>query len=219
MKSFCETRLGRLYQGDCCDILKSIPSGAVDLVVTDPPYNLVTKSASGDINPWPDLLNSACFFRAWQTEVFRILPTHGALWQFCNWRTLPAITKAVNDNGRTLTSLLVWDKGLLGTAPKRALRPGYELVALVAGPDFRIENRSLKDIQKFQWRSIKPTGHPAEKPVELMKWLIEISGAARVLDPFMGSGTTAVACEELCIPWVGCELNDEYCRIVRARVS
>ena len=72
----------------------------------------------------------------------------------------------------------------------RGLRPSYEMVALWAMPEFTIDDRSLPDIQRFKWSGHKPTGHPAEKPAALCRWIIESSNARVVLDPFNGSGST-----------------------------
>lgn len=223
MRPFYQTDYGQLYCGDSFDILQDLPDGSAGLVVTDPPYNLMTKSASQGkykLNPWPDLINSTHFFYRWQKEVFRILQGKGAMWQFCNWRTAPAIIKSINDCGHDVTSQLIWDKGLLGTGPKKALRPGYEVVMLVALDDFIIEDRSLKDIVKVQWQTNKPHGHPAEKPEALIKWLIEKSGKRfPVLDPFSGSGTTAAVCEKMKIPWIAIEMNPQYCEIAVERLK
>ena len=70
-----------------------------------------------------------------------------------------------------------------------------ELVALFGMPDFSIKDRGLADVQQFPVGSHKPNGHPAEKPVSLMAFLVKHTPGT-VCDPFMGSGTTAVAAME-----------------------
>lgn len=221
IEPYFETKLGKLYKGDCLEIIPQI--GQVELVITDPPYNFTTKSSgAGKLNPWADVCNSAYWFSAIIKGSMSItLQEGGAMWQFCNWRTLPSITKAVFDAGYQIDSLLVWDKVAPGPGMK-GLRPTYELVALISHSDFKIKNRSLKDIQKFKWSYFKPTGHPAEKPVALIEWLINIStrgDSGTVFDPFCGSGSLAVACEKLGRKWIGIELSEEWCEKSAKRIE
>ena len=101
------------------------------------------------------------------------------------------------------------------------MRPRYELCALFCGPDFAIPNRGLADIQLFKWSSTKPHGHPAEKPEALVRWIIEQSSkeGAVVLDLFMGSGTTAVACMRTGRNYIGFELNERSHDIAMDRIA
>ena len=82
-----------------------------------------------------------------------------------------------------------------------------------------IENRGLPDIQWFKWSSQKPHGHPAEKPVHLMRWCVKHSPLGVVLDPFMGSGTTLVAAKLEGRKAVGIELEERYCEIAAKRLA
>src|SRR5690606_24877347 len=145
--------------------------------------------------------------RAWLNECRRLAT--GACWSCMNWRSLVTFQKAACDLGWPIESLLVWDKCWFGPGGKRGLRPSYELVALwLTGGS--VSDRGLSDIQRFRWSSHKPNGHPAEKPVELMRWLGEVVGAASVLDPFMGSGTTGVACVQTGRRFIGIEKEPKY---------
>lgn len=211
--------INKIICGDCLEIMKGIPSGAIDLVVTDPPYNFTTASAgSGKLNPWADLTNAAFWFAAWMQECSRVLRYDGAIWQFCNWRSLPTITKAAFDIGNQIESLLVWDKEWIGPGGCNGLRPSYELVSLIRKDGFSIKNRGIPDIKRSKWSGIKPSGHPAEKPLHLMSWLIDISGGGLILDPFAGSGTTLIAAKKLNRNSIGIEINPDYCKIAEDRL-
>ncbi len=220
MKPYYEYRGITIYHGDCMEIMPQV--GKANLVVTDPPYNFTTASAgSGKLNPWSDLCNPAYWFSAWhKIAMEKLFSAQGAMWHFCNWRTIPTITKAVFDNGFQIESLLVWDKDWIGPGGQRGLRPSYELVALICHDKFRIKDRSLYDIQKFPWSTAKPH-HPAEKPVELMKWLIEKSTIENetILDPFMGSGSTLRAAKDLHRKAIGIEAQERYCEIAVNRLK
>lgn len=196
-----------MYLGDCLEILPTLPR--VDVVITDPPYGINTKSdGTGKLSPWGDLCNSAFWYAEWLRLCRGRLPlVGGCLWTCLNWRSLVTFQKAAIDASWAIESLLVWDKCWIGPGGTRGLRPSYEMVALMVNGDFSIDDRGIPDIQRFKWSGLKPTGHPAEKPVPLMRFLIDnsTSEGQTVLDPFAGSGTTAIAALEAGRSFVGIE--------------
>jgi DNA modification methylase len=209
-----------LYCGGCMEVFPTLEAHSFDLCVTDPPYMFtMASSGSGKLNPLADAMNGARFYTEWYRLVKDKLPDNGALWTFGNWRTFAAMQIAFWNAAWDLTSLLVWNKDWPGTGQK-GLRNTYELVALAAKPGFTIKDRSLRDIQTFKWQApLGKTGHPAEKPDALMRWLIEISAASCVLDPFMGSGTTGVAALHLGLNFIGVEMDEHFFDIACKRIE
>ena len=199
-----------LYLGDCLEILPTLPK--VDAVITDPPYSINTKSdGSGKLNPWGDLVNSAYWYSAWMAAARgRLNLSAGCMWTCLNWRSLVTFQKAACDIGWPIESLMIWDKEWIGPGGSRGLRPSYEMVALFAHGDFAIKNRGLPDIQRFKVGSHKPNGHPAEKPIDLMRFCVKHSACRVILDPFMGSGTTALAALESGCHFIGVELDEQW---------
>ena len=218
-------RLNYIDNIDCLEGLKEIPDNSVDLIVTDPPYGIGIKSQGGvtsKLNPWADVCNASFWYTAWMRECKRILKDDGALWSFINWRYLPTLYKAGLDIQWSIESLLVWDKCWIGPSGKKGLRPRYELVALYAMPDFAIPNRGLPDIQAFKWSAVKPHGHPAEKPLDLIRWIIQSSDksdGAVIVDPFMGSGTTAEAAVLEGCSYIGFEMDPDWIGKANERIS
>lgn len=211
----------KLYKGDCLDIMQEIPSASVDMVLCDPPYMINTKSdGNGKLNPWADYCNASYWYENWMSEVRRILKPDGCLWSFLNWRSFVTFQKAACDLRWPIESVLVWDKCWIGPGGTKGLRPSYELVALFAMPDFRIEDRGLYDIQRFKWSSKKPHGHPAEKPVELCEWIIKNSAKpeSTILDCFMGSGTTGEAAVNLGMSFIGIEMDEHFYGVSEKRI-
>lgn len=207
-----------IYHGECLEIIPTLPK--VGLVVTDPPYGINTKSDGlGKLNPWTDLCNSAYWYAAWFRAVRARLTNDGAMWTFLNWRSLVTFQKAACDEAWPIESLLVWDKQWIGPGGSRGLRPSYEMVALFAMPEFAIADRGIPDIRRSLWSGNKPTGHPAEKPVDLLQWIINESGGAPILDPFMGSGSTLVAAKNLGRAAIGIEVEERYCEMAALRLS
>lgn len=206
-----------IYNADCRDVLPQLEP--VDLVLTDPPYGINTKSdGMGKLSPWADLCNAAFWYADWIKSCQVKLRHDGALWSFHNWRSMVTFQKASCDIGWPIESCLIWDKRWIVPGGPKGLRPSYEMVSLFTMPNFSIENRGIPDIKAVQWSSQKPNGHPAEKPIELCKWLIEISGGETILDPFAGSGTTLVAAKALGLKAIGIELERKYCDIAIERL-
>ena len=209
-----------LWLGDCRDVLPGLEKGSIELVVTDPPYGINTKSdGNGKLSPWPDLCNSSLWYEWWIGQARRLLSWNGALWSFLNWRSLVTFQKASCDLCWPIESLLIWDKCWIGPGGNKGLRPSYEMVSLWAMPDFSIDNRGLADVQRFKWSSHKPNGHPAEKPINLISWLINESGGQSILDPFAGSGTTLRAAKDMGRKSIGIEINEAYCEISARRLE
>ena len=210
-----------LILGDCLDILPTLPK--VDAVITDPPYGINTKSdGSGKLSPWGDLVNSAYWYAEWmRIAKSRLQPSGGCMWTCLNWRSLVTFQKAALDAKWAIESLLVWDKEWIGPGGTRGLRPSYELVALLVDGDFSIADRGLPDVQRFKWSSMKPNGHPAEKPESLMRFLVDngTREAGTVLDPFMGSGTTGAAAIAAGRKFVGIEQDPEWFALSCERID
>ena len=212
-----------LHLGDCREILPTL--GNVGAVITDPPYGINTKSdGGGKLSPWADLCNAAFWYADWLATCRKLLESphgrgSGPLWTFLNWRSMVTFQKASCDIGWSIESLLIWDKCWIGPGGSRGLRPSYEMVALFIAGDFSIDDRGLADIQRWKVGSYKPNGHPAEKPIEGLSWLVKNSGQGVILDPFMGSGTTGVAAVRAGRPFVGIEIDQNWFDLARRRID
>jgi DNA modification methylase len=214
-----------LYHGDCLDILPTIPGGTVTACVTDPPYVIGAVSAgnmASKAGGWADMMNSALWFIEWYRMVDRLLKHAGSFWTFCNWRSLPVVMKAALTAGLPITSLMVWDKEWIGPGGSQGLRPSYELCALMAKPDFAIPDRGIPDVWRHKTGGFKPDGHPAQKPSLLVERILRtcaIPPSGLVLDPFSGSGTTAVAAKALGLRCIAIEAEERWCALAAARLD
>lgn len=207
-----------LYCGNSLELLELLQDGTYGLVLTDPPYMINTKSdGTGKIDPWGDYMNAAVFYANWIGKARQKLMADGALLSFLNWRSVATFTKASCLLGWPMESLVVWNKKYLGTN-MRGFRPMYEMIALFTQPGFKLGNRCLGDIVEEPRLTRKPN-HPAEKPVALLEFLLREAKKDNVLDVFMGSGTTLVACEKLGLNGTGIEINEKYFDIACRRVE
>ena len=207
-----------LYCGDALDVLPQLPS--VALVITDPPYSfgLASTAAEGKAGSWGDMMNNARWYGSWLSECRRLTEhRQGAAWVFNSWRSFPVLARAAHETW-AIESLLVWDKDWIGPGGPRGLRPSYELVALFVHAEFALADRGLPDVWRSPWSSQKPNGHPAEKPIDLVRRLIRESGGDLVLDPFCGSGTTLEAAKIEGRQAIGIECEPKYCELTVKRL-
>lgn len=225
MSPYYSDDLITLYQGDALEVMPTLAAGSFDAVVTDPPYVIGAVSA-GSLNSksggWADMMNSALWFAAWYREAGRLLRHTGAMWSFANWRTVPVVMRAAVDAGLPVTSLAVWDKEWIGPGGPQGLRPSYEVVALLAKPGFRVPDRGVADVIRHKVGGHKPNGHPAEKPVGLVERLLRIHDlqpGQAVLEPFAGSGTTAIAAKSLGLRCVAIEAEEKWCELIASRLD
>ena len=225
------TRLGEsvtLYLGDCLDVMRDMPTGSVDAVVTDPPFDVTLTSLTRDTPAFAELARrqwTALF--EWVAEAARIMRDGGALYTFTNGEDIGAYKQAFADAGLRWYSRLHWIKtNPLPSFLKHNYRGGVELALYACkgtGPRFYKE-RTQQELRCYWMLPIVGgkvrTEHPTQKPVALMSEWIENSCPpdGTVLDPFMGSGTTGVACVQTGRNFIGIEIDPTYYAIAEKRI-
>ena len=221
MDAYYKDEFTTLYHGDCLELLPSISN--VALVIADPPYSFgLGSSIEHKAGSWHDLMNNSTFYMRWLAECRRATITQqGAVWVFNSWRSFPTLARAAADLKWRIESLLVWDKDWIAAGGPKGLRPSYELVALFCQAGFAMPNRGLPDIWTHPWGAVKPTGHPAEKPLALCERLVKESGkeGGTVLDPFAGSGTTLLAAKNAGRRAIGIEADERFCEMAVLRLN
>jgi site-specific DNA-methyltransferase (adenine-specific) len=192
-----------LYLGDCLDILPSLPKSAA--LISDPPYGIDYKPLRGS--------NGS---KMWGDEVVTGDAVDFDPTPFLDYdKVVLWGASAYSDKLPRNYGWLVWDKS------PRGPRVGFVYSHCeLAWTNF------MGRIQKinYEWegasRAGEPFAHPTQKPVAVMKWSIEQAGApAEVVDPFMGSGTTGIACHALGIPFTGIEIELKYFDVACQRIE
>lgn len=213
-----------LLHGDCLEIMKDIPDGSVDLVLTDPPYGISFQSQwKKNKADWkPKILNDEKPFTGFIPELKRIVSKNGAVMIFTRWDVQQEFIDCMVKNAMKPKNVLIWDKVIHGMGDlKRAYGSRYESVIYWANSDFRFNGKRPTDILRYQRVSANKLLHPNEKPIDLLSCMIKqtTSDNATVLDCFMGSGSTGVACLNTNRNFVGIELDDEYFEIAKHRIN
>lgn len=216
----------KLILGDCLGVMKGMEGNSVDAVVTDPPYAIMGGGASiagKGISEAFDLQFYESWFREIATEIFRILKPAGAMWWTTDWRGAVAAEKALSRIGTYqenlhLAAIGVWDRGGLGMG--HVLRKTYECFAVAVMPEWKRTITDMPDVWHIKWTpGDRKNGHPAEKPIQLFEQAINLIGGDTILDPFMGSGTTGVACVKTGRNFIGVEIDPGYYAIAERRIK
>ncbi|MCU0842802.1 MAG: site-specific DNA-methyltransferase [Thiobacillaceae bacterium] len=218
-----------LFLGDCLAIMPTI--APVDAVMTDPPYcsggayrgdRLMSCAAKyqqhGQVNGRNEFRHDAKdqrAFTSWCAEwVGRLpIPDGGYFLSFIDWRNLPALTDAVQWAGLIWRGVCPWDKGLGSRAPHKGYARhqaeyvvwatrGECRIATHGGPHPGVYRHTVKQSDKFHM-----AGKPSALMAELCQW---VPNGATILDPFMGSGTTGVACLQTGRRFVGIEIDPTH---------
>ena len=211
--------INQIIQGDCLEVMKGIPDKSIDLVVTDPPYG-----KRKDIE-WDNEENFIRNIDLWFSEFFRI-SKYGTL-IFCAGSMIPHLIK---NREKEYQRILFWNKppgSQFNGACNNRLWYSVEPI-LVFSQNYEELKKNYEEDCEYAYQffnkgtiPFKKYKHPTTKSVKLMEYLIlHFSKKGQIiLDPFLGSGTTAVACKELGRKYIGIEISPEYCEIARRRIN
>ncbi|MDA8008301.1 MAG: site-specific DNA-methyltransferase [Alphaproteobacteria bacterium] len=228
-----------IHNEDCMATMSRMDDGSVDLIVTSPPYNLRNTTGGGlhsRNSRWGNAALKQGYtdhddmmphdeYVAWQrkclTEMMRVIPDTGAIYYNHKWRVQDGLLQGREDimRGFPVRQIIIWQRAGGFNWNQHYYLPTYEVIYLVAKPDFRLAPGANKHTDIWHITPDLGTRHPAPFPEELARRCISSTDARIVYDPFMGSGTTAVAAKSLGRVWIGSETSPEYCRIARERLA
>ena len=235
MNSFDEKYLNRIICADCLQTMKEMPSNSVDLIVTSPPYNLKNSTGNGmksgtASGKWANAALQKGYshyddnmpheqYVQWQRdclgEMFRLIENDGAIFYNHKWRVQDGLLQDRQDivSGFPVRQIIIWRrKGGINFNPGYFL-PTYEVIYLIAKPDFKLVPKSNGVGDVWEFTQEMKNGHPAPFPVALIDRIIGSTNAQIILDPFMGSGTTAIVAMGLKRNYIGIELSPDYCEM------
>jgi len=216
-----------LHLGDCLEVMKQIPDKSVDLVLTDPPYNIARKNnfstmgrAGIDFGEWDKGFDLFSYI----DQVNRVLKKDGSFVVFNAWRNLGAIADYAEKQGFETKDMIRLEKS--NPMPRNRDRryiTDYECaIWFVKEKSKWTFNRQDEKYQRPKFVASIETGlHPTQKNLSLMESLVKIHSNLTdiVLDPFMGSGTTGVACKNLNRKFIGIEQDPTYFQIAKERIN
>jgi len=207
-----------LMQGDCLEVMKDIPDGSVDMVLSDIPYGEVSQKSSG-LRKLDRGNADTCEIDLSVMVDDAVRVCGGSFYIFCGTEQISEIITHFKRHKLT-TRLCAWEKS--NPSPMNGTRlwlSGLEFCVFARQPNATFSEHCQKALWKFPVGKSKV--HPTEKPVKLMQRLIEASSneGETVLDFTMGSGTTGVAAKSLNRSFIGIELDETYFGIAEGRID
>lgn len=216
-----------VYLGDSRELIRQIPSASVDLLLTDPPYNLSPYSTGNMKFDWRKEINNDLAqwdqeeFRPaeWLSEFKRVLKPTGNIFAFCSYNLLGKWHETFDPEFNTF-QFMVWHK--TNPIPK-VRRAGFlnscELIVCMWNKGHTWNFTTQKDMHNFievpicmGGQRVKKPFHPTQKPLKVLEHIIRLASnlGDTVLDPFMGVGSTGVASLRLERKFVGIEIDQGY---------
>lgn len=223
-----------IYHGDCFDVLPEL--SGIGAVVTDPPYSsggafrgdranaTTTKYVNSDTWAYRpefagdnrDQRSFLAWCALWLTAARHACIPGAVLASFIDWRQLPVLTDAVQAGGWTWRNVAVWHKPGIRMQRGRFSSSAEFVVYATNGPAGLDGRGSPQNVIAVQ--PVDDKQHIAEKPIEVMRWLMGIvPPGVVVLDPFMGSGTTLVAAKDFGHHVIGIDSDERYCEMAATR--
>jgi len=209
-----------LYNADCLEKMKELNEESIDLILTDAPYGFGYQSNMKKNKDLPMFYDRNT---SWINEYLylanKVLKDDGHLYMFAPVQKIDEFKQKI-ENYFIIKNILVWDKEGFGMGDLYGqYAPSYEFVIFgVKEQGRKLNGKRERDVLRF--KKSKCEFHPTQKPVDLLKYLIEKSTneGDTVLDSFMGSGSTGVACNELKRNFIGIELDEKYFKIANTRI-
>jgi len=226
-----------LIQGDCLKILPKLPDECVDLVVTDPPYNILSSvdkidNTAKEWDTFASIDEYKNFTINYLQQLERILKNNSSTFIFWSEKHLFIFPEILEKTNFKLYKILIWHYPniLKGFSNKRWHNTFDFIFHLVKGDKPKIFNASFVKGENIDvWKFPKPQFnfkkdkklHSTQKPLEMIKRIVKMfsENGDTVLDPFLGSGTTMKACLELNRNCIGIEINKNYCDITKKRLN
>lgn len=240
-KLFPTDFINHILCGDSLEIMKQIPHESIDLIVTSPPYNLRCTTGQGCKNSHRGRWKHATLlaegyshhsdnmphadYVAWQRhalrEMLRVLTPQGAIFYNHKGRVQGGKWQDRSDilSGFPLRQMIIWYRKSGFNFNVGYFVPTYEIIYLLAKPQFRLVDKANRYGDVWTFPPARNNPHPAPFPETLAKRCIESTDAKLILDPYVGSGTTAVACVEAGRQYIGIDHSPLYCKMAQARLA
>lgn len=211
----------KIYNEDCLVTMERMEDGFADLTLTDIPYGEVNRESHFSTNNMDKGDADIVTFDLVELTNLICRKTKGTVYMFCGIGQVSTIYKAMIAN-KLSCRLIVWEK--TNPAPMNGDKiwlSGIECCVFGKKSGATFNGHCDNTVLRYPIYQNANSFHPTMKPIELFKKLIYTSTnkGDLVYDPFMGSGTTAIAAHELGRRWLGSEINPEYVRLANRRIE
>lgn len=225
--------------GDSLNIMKQIPTGSIDTIFTSPPYNLKNSTGNGMKDGRGGKWANASLMNGYDTyddnmpieqyanwqyenlkEMYRIIKDDGVIFYNHKWRVQNGLLQNRRDIIRDLPvrQIIIWHRNGGINFNKGYFLPTYEVIYMIPKPKFKLAPKanSFGDVWEFGQDLKNP--HPAPFPLALAERVVKSTTGPIILDPFMGSGTTAIAAISQGRQYIGIEISPQYAKMAQERI-
>lgn len=225
-----EEIINKIHCADCLEFMKDIPDNLIDLIVADTPYNISKKNNFAtmerynqykgmDFGEWDKGFDQV----AWLKIAINKMKNPSSILIFNSWQNLKLISDELERLGLSTKRVLIIRKtNPMPVNRDRLFTNSFEFCLWATkGKGWTFNREGHFETGYFKCKNNGVTKHPTEKNIDVIKRLVKILSNENdlILDPFIGSGTTAVSCKSLGRKYIGIELSPEYCDIARRRVN
>lgn len=209
-----------LRLGDCLNVMSDIPDNSVDMVLTDPPYGMnyqsgrrksKAKAIIGD--------QDISFLDDLSRELYRVSKENSAHYIFCSYHNIDKFKQSFEKYFK-IKNILTWVKNNASMGDLSAdFAPKTEFILFLQKGRRNINGKRDSNVLEFKKTNNKL--HLTQKPVDMLEFMISkfSDRGDIVLDPFMGSGSTAIACINTSRSFIGIEIDKDYFSIAKERVN
>jgi len=224
----------RIYRGDALELMRSIPSDVIDLIVTDPPFAIDFKAKRLNYNrEGSNVMEGyvevpadeyATFTYTWLKEAYRVLQKSGSLYVFSGWNRLQDILDGLDRAGFQTINHIIWKYQFGVFTRRKFVTSHYHILFVVKNPRAYTFNKmehypeDVWVINREYWKGMRKT--PTKLPSDLVRKILLYSSnkGDLILDPYLGSGTVAVVSKELGRHFLGFEIVEEYYNFAADRI-
>jgi len=239
-KEISDNFIDSIICGDSLEVMKRLPSNSVDLFITSPPYNLKNSTGNGMKDGRGGKWENAALQKGyvnhsddmpydeyvkWQRnclkQMYRLLKEDGAIFYNHKWRVQAGLLQDRHEilKGFPVRQIIIWRrKGGINFNAGYFL-PTYEVIYLIAKPEFKLAKGANKygDVWEIMQENKNP--HPAPFPEELIDRIVSSTNSELIIDPFGGSGTTAVSAKKFDRHFIYIDNSEMYCEMARKRID
>ena len=236
-----EDTVNNIIHGDCLEVMRSLPDECIDVIITSPPYNLLNSTGNGlkkntNCGKWKNASIKNGYedyddnlpydkYISWQkecvAEMFRIIKNDGAIFYNNKNRVQAGV---LQDRGEIVRDfpvrqILIWKRsGAINFNPGYFL-PTTEQIYMICKKNFKLAKGANKFGDVWEIKQEMRNPHPAPFPEELIDRIVQSTTGKIILDPFGGSGTTAVSSIKYDRSFILIEKSIKYCQMAQLRIS
>lgn len=230
-----------IIMGDCLDVMRSMPDSSIDVIITSPPYNLLNSTGNGlkintncgkwknaeikkgykdynDNMPYPEYIK---WQRECVAEMVRLIKDDGAVFYNNKNRVQAGLLQDRREivAGFPLRQIITWKRSGAINFNAGYFLPITEQIYMICGKAFKLVKGANKLTDVWEIKQEMKNPHPAPFPEELIDRIVSSTSGQLILDPFAGSGTTAVSSKKFDRHFIMIEQSRQYCDMARARID